>query len=47
MISSHNHSLDNYNVDESVAYDNEDMIAYVSVTGFLAMTIILLLVLSV
>lgn len=47
MITSHNHSLDNYKVEESVGYDNEDMIAYVSVTGFLAMTIILLLVLSV
>lgn len=47
MITSHNRTLDNVKIEESVPYDNEDMIAYVSVTGFLAMTIILLLVLSV
>ena len=47
MIYSHNRSLDSLKIEDSVPYDNEDMIAYVSVTGFLAMTIILLLVLSV
>jgi hypothetical protein len=38
--------LDNINLRETTPYESDDMIAYVSVTGFLAMTILLLVVVS-
>lgn len=44
------HSLDSHldaqGAQDTLAYENEDMIAYVSIAGFLAMTVVLLIVIS-
>lgn len=39
--------LDNIAIRDGVSFEEDDMIAYVSVAGFLAMVVLLLLVLSV
>ncbi len=46
MTSATQSQIDNISLRDATPYDSDDVVAYVSVTGFLAMTILLLVVVS-